>query len=224
MLTLSFKILRYNFFVNSFIPYVTTPDAILRYGLTTVQVDALNAFLKKWNSDFGNYVDPLSTSHIVVDTQNGDYASGFTLTQSVRSLIKNNTTITLSSEERAVCEILKPSTSGNSAGIPKYSPALASYAQSSLSLLFSAINPALIHSGAKPKGVSYLGLKIAITDAGAPAPKPEDYVRQENETVTDFEMLFTSSQVGKTLYIIGFYINSKNQAGKDGIPCIVTIV
>ena len=82
----------------------------------------------------------------------------------------------------------------------------------------------MIHSGAKPKGVSYLGLKIAITDAGAPAPKPEDYVRQENETVTDFEMLFTSSQVGKTLYIIGFYINSKNQAGKDGIHCIVTIV
>ena len=222
MTILSFKILRYNFFVNSFIPYVTTPDAILRYGLTDLQVAALNEFLKKWNDDFANYVNPLASSKIVIDTQNGDYQTGFTLTQSIRSLIKNNTTITLSSTEMAVCEIFAPSRKAG--GIPKYSPALACYVQSSLSLFFTAINPALIHSGAKPKGVSYLGLKIAITDAGAPAPKPEDYVRQENETVTDFEMLFTSSQVGKTLYIIGFYINSKNQAGKDGIPCIVTIV
>ena len=223
MTTLSFKILRYNFFVNAFIPYVTTPDAIIRYGLTTVQVDALNTFMKKWNNDFGNYVNPLSTSHIVIDTINGDYQKGFLLTQSIRSMIKNNTTITLSSEEMAVCEIFKPASSG-SKGIPKYSPALACYTQSALSLLFLAINPALIHSGAKPKGVSYLGLKIAITDAGAPAPSPKDYVRQENETTTDFEMLFTSDQVGKTLYIIGFYINSKGVAGKDGIPCVVTIV
>lgn len=223
MKTLSFKILTYNFFVNSFIPYVTTPESIIRYGLTTVQVDALNAFLKKWNTDFANYVDPLSTSHIVIDTQNGDFQSGFVLTQSIRNLISGNTTITLSSEERAVCEINKPAT-GGSKGVPKYSPAFACYSQSSLSLLFSAINPALIHSGAKPKGVNYLGIKTAITDAGAPAPKPEDYIRQENESITDFEMLFTSSQVGKTFYMIGFYINSKGVAGKDGIPCIVTIV
>ena len=219
---LSFKILRYNFFVNSFIPYVTTPDAIIRYGLTPLQVDALAAFMKKWNNDFGSYVNPLTISKIIVNAINGDYQSGFLLLQSIRSLIKNNTTITLSSEEKAVCEIFTPAKRGG--GIPKTSPSLACYMQFALRLLFTAINPALLHSGAKPKGVSYLGLKIAITEAGAPAPKPEDYIRQENETVTDFEMLFTADQVGKTLYIIGFYVNSKGEAGKDGIPCVVTIV
>ncbi len=221
-MTLSFKILRYNFFVNSFIPYVTSPAGIIRYGLTTIQVDALNAFLKQWNNDFGNYVDPLSTSHIVVDTQNGDYASGFTLTQSIRNLISGNTTITLSSEEKAVCEIDKSRSTGSKV-IPKSSPSLACIIQSSLSLIFLAINPILMHSAGKPKGVSAIGLKIAITAAGAPAPMPGDYIRQENETTTDFEILFTSDQVGKTLYIIGFYLNGKGEAGKDGIPCIVTI-
>ncbi len=223
MTILSFKILRYNFFVNSFIPYVTTPDAILRYGLTDLQVAALNEFLKKWNDDFANYVNPLASSKIVIDTQNGDYQTGFTLTQSIRSLIKNNTTITLSSEERVVCEISKPGSSGTS-GVPKYSPSIACMVQSSLSLFFLAINPALMHSGAKPPGIAAIGFKIAITDAGAPIPPPEAYVRQENETSTYFEMLFTSAQVGKTLYIIGFYINGKGVAGKDGIPCVVTIV
>ena len=223
MTILSFKILRYNFFVNSFIPYVTTPDAIIRYGITPVQLSALQDFLKKWNNDFANYVNPLSTGKIVIDTQNGDYQKGFILTQSIRSMIKNNTTITLSSEERVVCEISKLGSSGTS-GVPKYSPSIACMVQSSLSLMFLAINPALMHSAAKPPGIAAIGFKIAITDAGAPIPPPEAYARQENETSTYFEMLFTSGQVGKTLYIIGFYINGKGVAGKDGIPCVVTIV
>ena len=101
------------------------------------------------------------------------------------------------------------------------SPALACIFQSPLMLTFIAINPLLPFKKAKPFNI---GLKMAITDAGAPPPKPEAYIRQENETTTEFEMLFTSDQVGKTCYLIGFYIDAKGVAGKDGIPCVVTIV
>ena len=86
------------------------------------------------------------------------------------------------------------------------------------------MNPDHLFKRAKGDGIDAIGFKIAVTEAGAPPPHLESYIRQEDETSTEFEMLFTSGQVGKTLYIIGFYINSKGQVGADGIPCMVTIV
>ena len=76
----------------------------------------------------------------------------------------------------------------------------------------------------KEKGIAAVGLKMAIVDPGSRPPTSADYVRQEDETTTDFEMLFTAAQAGKVVYIIAFYLNSRNQAGPDSIPYIITII
>jgi len=221
---LSFKILRYNFFVNAFIPFVTTPANIARYGLSASQVLALTNFLIEWNSKFAAYVDPLTNGHVTVDAINAAYQEGFTLTQSVRSTIKNDITITLTSQERAICNLRRADTTLTRSGIPKISPCITCILQSSMNMTFAGINPENPFKRAKPPGVHSIGLKIAVTNAGDPPPRPDAYVRQEDENNSIFEMLFTASQVGKTLYIIGFYINSRNEAGPDSIPYIVTII
>ena len=223
-MNLSFKILRFNFYVNSMIPFATTSGGITRYSLSTLQVTALTDFLLDWNAKLSSYVDPLTHGSVTIDAINDAYQTGFTLTTSIKNQVKNNTTITLSSQEKAVFGIRKQDTVKTSKGIPKSSPSITCVLQGYLSILLVALDPLNIFKRAKPSGVSLIGFKLAVTDAGAPAPKPEDYVRQEDETETVSEMLFTSEQVGKTAYIIGFYINSKGQAGKDSIPYIITII
>ena len=66
-------------------------------------------------------------------------------------------------------------------------------------------------------------LQFQFSEKRKTFPKSQAH-RQEDETTTDFEMLFTTPQVNKVLYMIGFYINSKNEAGKDGLPFIITII
>jgi len=224
MITLSFKIMRYNYFVNAFIPFVTTTANAARFGLTTVQVAALTGFLSDWNTKMLAYVNPVTNGHLTVDAINAAYQNGFTLTQSIRGIIKRNTTITLTSEERLVLGLKRGDTTHTPAGIPKSAPAITCILQSSMNMTLVAIFPENPFKRAKPPGVAAIGFKTAIIKAGDPPPTLADYVRQEDETTSVFEMLFTAAQVGKTLYIIGFYINARNEAGADGLPYSVTII
>ena len=89
---------------------------------------------------------------------------------------------------------------------------------------FIAFDPTNPFKRGKPKDVAAIGIKTAITEAGAPAPGIKDYQVQNPENLTEFEMLFTSYQVGKTFYIICYYLNARNEAGKDGLPYSVTII
>ncbi len=224
MFQLSYKILRFNFYQSSLITYINTPAGIIRYGLTPPQVAAITAFTTLWTGDFRAYVSPITNSTVTINAINGDYQIGFTLLQSIRAQVKGNTTITLSAEEKAVFNISNPGSITTSKGIPKYAPAITCVGLSPLTMLLVALYPPVPFKRGKQAGVSAIGFKIALTDVGAPPPALTDYVRQENETNTEFEMLFTSAQVGKMLYIIGFYINSANVAGKDGIPYIIQIM
>jgi hypothetical protein len=206
------------------IPFAITSEGILRYGFTTIQVTAMTDFLLDWNAKLKSYVDPLTHGKITVDAINGVYQSGFILITSIKNQVKNNTTITLSSQEKAIFGLYKPLLPSGGKGLPKSSPSITCVLQAYLSMTLVALDPLNIFKRAKPPGISYLGFKTAITEAGAPAPKLTDYARQENETETVFEMLFTADQIGKTFYIIGFYINGKGEAGKDSIPYIITIM
>ncbi len=224
MTILSYKIMRYNYFVNAFIPYVTSTAAATRYGLTSLQVAALTAFLADWNTKMGAYVNPITNGPISTNAINTAYQAGFPLTQGIRATIKNNTTITLTSEERAICNLRTPSRTNTPKGLPKSAPAFVCVEITPLGMKFLGLDPLNPFKEGKPPGIFAIGLKTAITSAGAPAPRLEQYERQENETLIDFEMLFTAAQVGETFYMIGFYINSRGEAGKDGIPFIITIM
>ncbi len=224
MNTLSFKIMRYNFFVNAFIPFVTTAASIARYGLSASQVASLTAFLTDWNTKFAAYVDPLTNGHVTVNAVNGAYQDGYTLTQSVRMTIKSDITITLSSAEMAICNLKRPDTTYTAAGIPKSKPAITCVLQVPMHMTFAAPASENPFKRAKPPGVHAIGIKIAIVGTGAAPPAATDYVRQEDETTSEFEMLFTAGQAGKVLYLIAFYINSRGEAGPDSIPYIITII
>jgi len=224
MYDLSLKLLKYNFFVNAFIPYVTLPANVTRYGLTVGEVSQLTAFLTLWNSKFASYVDPLMYGPISVDGVNTAYLSGFPLTQSIRNKIKGNVSLTLSSEEKAISMLRASDTVWSRAPLPKNAPTLACIFTTSMMMRFLAINPELPFKKAKPPYVHAIGVKMAIVGVGSPPPPPEAYVRLDDETETIFETLFTAGQVGKVAYVIAFYVNSRNEAGNDSLPYIITIV
>jgi hypothetical protein len=220
---LSLRILIYNIFVNVFIPFVVQPAVVTRFGISATQVTALNNFLTDWNLKYAAYISPLTYGRVAINAIHLAFLKGYPLTQSIRTKIKTDTTITLTSEEMEICDIKAPDTSRTPSKIPKSSPALACFMISYLLMRFVVIDPLLLFKKAKPKGIVFIGYRTAITDAGAPAPKPEDYKDQEAVTETQFEMVFTADQIGKTLYIIAYYMNSKMEAGPDGIPVMVTI-
>ena len=68
-MTVSFKILRFNLFVNSFLDYIFSPEGITRYGWTTIQVSAGTDFRDKWNGDMKPYVNPLGNGHAAVEVR-----------------------------------------------------------------------------------------------------------------------------------------------------------
>ena len=199
------------------------PANVIRFSLSAATVTALNSFLADWNTKFAAYVSPITNGRNTVDAINASYQAGFTLTQSIRAIIKNLVSIALTSEERSILNIKRP-VSPSSTGIPKDAPSLTSISITALVIKLLALNPSNPFKKGKPSGISLIGVKMAITNAGAPPPSLSDYVRQEDESITDFDMLFTSLQVGKTAYIIAFYINTRNQAGPDSLPYIITII
>jgi len=221
-MNVSFKILKFNLFVTHFIPFVTDPARVIRFGLSPTQVTALSDFFTDFGPKYKTYTDPVLYGPVAISAINQAYIDGFKLTQGIRANIKSDTTITLTSEERAVCNIKKPDSNPTSPGIPKYSPSLVCISRTALTMAIVAINTSNPFKKGKDKGVDAIGVKMAIVGAGT-VPQPADYVRLDDETSSEFDLLFTSGQVGKTAYIIGFYLNSHNEAGPDGLPLVITI-
>ena len=224
MKNLSFKILLYNVFLNNFIPFITTTANVTRFGWTTIQVTAFTNLLTSWNLKYADYINPLNFgSTTIIDAINTAYQAAFAVTQGARNQLIGNTTIILTSAEKSMCNIKDRDNTRTSTGIPKNAPTLACIFISMMMMRFAALNPLLPFKKAKPPYAHSIGVKIAITGPGALPPADSDYVRQDDETDTVFETLFTAAQVGKTAYVKVFYINSRSEAGPDSIPYIISI-
>ncbi len=224
MKNLSFKILTYNVFINNFIPFITSPTNVARFGFTATQVTAFTALLTSWNTKYADYINPLNFgSSTVIDAINTAYRAAFVVTQAARTQIVSNTTIVLTSAEKSMCNIKDRDNTRTPSGIPKNAPTLACIVIGMMMMRFAALNPLLPFKKAKPDYAHLIGVKIAVTGSGAAAPPDSAYVRLADETDTIFETLFTSDQIGKIAYVKVFYINSRGEAGPDSIPYIVTI-
>ena len=220
---IAIKLLVYNVFVRGFIPYVTTDDNKVRYGISATQASALTAFLTLWTSKYDVNVAPLThtpgTESDLIDA----YQTGFPLTNSIRGKIKLDTTITLSALERQVLDLPKPNPRRHHVDVPNYGPSFVCTGLIPLKATMAAINPDNVFKRAKPPGVDLIGVEMVITEFNAPVPKDEDYIRQSDENGTTFDVLFTNAQSGKRAYIRGFYINARGEESPRGIPCVFTI-
>ena len=221
---LSIKIMLYNFFLRIFVPYCQDPINVTRFGISPDQAASLQDESKTFFFNFDLYVDPNSYSTPVVNDTNTSYLACFQVSESIKNQIKSNTTIKLSGVERWILDIPVPVPHRSHVKVPDIEPAVVCVLKASLLMKFIAFNPTNPFKKGKPTDVSSIGIKIAYTDAGAPPPNLKDYITQIPEKNIEFEMLFTSDQVGKTLYIICYYLNNRNEAGKDGLPYSVTII
>ena len=214
----------YNYFFQFFVPFVQKPENILRFGITPDQSDSLAFGLPDFGEKFKLYVDPHEYSTPVVNDMTVSYLSCLKTSDSIRKQIKSNPLIKLTGIERWILDIPTPAPYRAHVKVPDIQPAVVCVFQSAMFMKFVAFDPSAPFKRGKPKDVSSIGIKICIVDKGAPAPDIKDYINQTPEKNIEFEMLFTADQVGKTLYIICFYLNNRNEAGKDGLPFSVTII
>ena len=221
---LSVKIMLYNFFLRAFVPYVLIPANKVKFGITPDQVTNLGESLTDFTDNFDLYSDPETHDTPVINDMNVSYESCFLLTEGIRKQIKSNSTIVLSGLDRRMLNIPVPPPRRSHVKVPDIKPVVVCVFKTELLMKFIVFDPNNPFRKAKPPGVASIGVKVAITAAGAPAPGIKDYVVKTPENSTEFEMLFTADQVGKTFYIICYYLNARNEEGKDGLPYSVTII
>lgn len=221
---LSFRILLYNFFLAIFVPFVLKPANRIRFGVTPDQATNLTSALAIFTACFGLYVDPNSYSTPIVNDMNVAYFNCFQLTEAIRKQIKNNLLITLSGIERLILSIPVPVPRRNNVSVPDIQPVGVCILKASLLMRFICFDPTNPFRRAKPPGAFSIGYKTVIVPTGSPAPNIKDYIAQNPEKNTEFEVLFTSPQVGETLYIICYYISNRGEVGKDGPVYSVVII
>ena len=214
----------YKFFLDAFVTLVTLPANIIRFGITPSLSSDLTTNQTAFNTNFGLYVDPTTHSTPVVNDMNVSYMDCYRITEGIRRQIKANTTVVLTGLERLILAIPTPPPPRRHVATPDIEPVVVCVFKTELMLRFIAFDPTNPFRRAKPKDVSAIGIKTVIVNAGAPTPGIKDYIIQNPENLTEFEMLFTSDQVGKTLYIICYYLNGRNEPGKDGPVYSVTII
>jgi len=213
----------FNFFILAFGPFVLLPLNVIRFGITPDQVTALTAMLADWKIKFGAYSDPTTWNTNSINDVNTLYLKFFKLTEGIKKQIRGNITVVLLNVERIILDMKPPATRRTHVKVPDFSPVMVCIEKFSMMIKMIAMNPTNPFNRAKPDGGDSIGYRIAITDAGVTA-KPEDYETQVPETDTEFELLFTLDQVGKTVWIIAFYINARGEVGADGFAYSTTII
>ena len=221
---LSVKIMLYNFFIRAFVPFVLIPANKLRFGITPDQETSLNNHLLKFTTNFDLYTDPAKHSEPVINDTNVAYQNAMTVVEGVRKQIKSNSTVELSGLDLVILNIPVSTPRRNHVNVPDKEPVVVCVMKSPLLMRFIAFDPTNPFKRAKPADVEAIGIKTAIVPTGSLPPNIKDYVIQTPENNTEFEILFNSAQVGQTFYIICYYLNNRNEAGKDGLPFSITII
>ena len=219
---LNIKILLYNFFFKAFVDYIVANQAALQ--ILDGQVTKLQDLYKDWSLKFTAYVFPGTFGTPTISDINGAFNICFPYTESIKTIIKNNLLVILSGIDRRFLGIAKTTVRRGVIPVPTSSPTISLLSRIHLAMKFIALDPLFPSKKKKPTDVFSIGYKIAYVKMGSPPPALGDYVNQIPVNTTSFEMLFTSDQVGYTLYIIGYYLNARNEAGPDGAPFNIDII
>ena len=223
-MNLSNLILRYNFFLIAFAAYINRTGMAAALGISTAQKTELNDNVTDFNEKLILYSSPATHNPGSVNDMNTVYKTCSTLTERFKKQIKANSDVVLTGPDRINLDIPVEKPRRGRIPVPDIRPAVLCINISSLLMSFISFDPTNPFKRAKPKDVASIGVKIAVVEEGSPEPAPEEYVKQDPEKQTEFELLFTTDQVGKRLYIICYYLNNRGEAGPDSLPFSVVII
>ena len=221
---LSNTILTFNFTFNAFVDYLNISGFRARLGFSIPQLDAINLLRTSFNDFLIPYVAPDTNNEGSVSDMNGSYKVCSQLRESYVAQIAASTTVVLTGRDRMNLDIPMPSTRKAKIEVPDFGPAIFCVSKRELLMNMIACNPTNPFKRAKPPGAYSIGMKMVIVKAGNPPPNPEDYILQPSVKSTEFELLFTTPDVGSTVYLICFYINNRGEFGPDSMPVSVVII
>ncbi len=220
-MTLSNKILEFNFELKYFVAYITIN--FLELGISSDQKDAIVLLLTDWETPFADYTNPNTHNTITITAINDLYLENKRILEGVKLQIKSNPSITLTALDYANLYIPKPKSVRSHIPAVSYAPVVTCISNSHLLPVFFVADPNHPAKRGKPKDVKAIGVKICYAGVGA-TPSADDYRIQQSEGRTEFEWPCPSDKVGKALWVICFYLSPTGEAGPDSNPASVTII
>jgi hypothetical protein len=170
------------------------------------------------------YVAPDTNNSGSVNDMNTSYKGCFQLRESYVAQLSASTTVVLTGRDRMNLDIPVPAPRRSVIPVPDFGPAVFCVSKRDLLMNMIACNPANPFKRAKPAGAYSIGMKMVIVKAGNPPPVLGDYILQPSVKSTEFELLFTSPDIGSTVYLICFYINNRGEKGPDSMPVSMVII
>ena len=223
-MNLSNLILQFKLRFDAIVNYLSDVAIVARLAISADVMTGLADSKSTFDDSYKPYTNPNEQNSGVTSDMNKAYIYSFTYCENLNTSIKTNPMVVLTGKDRLNLDIAEDRVRRNHVGVYNVAPAVISIIQYHLRMDFIAFDPTNPFKRGKPKDVHSIGIKVAYVKTGDPAPKPEDYKQLTPEKQTEFELLFTADQLGLTLYIIGFYLNNRNEAGPESIPYSIAII
>ena len=205
MIDYSVTIVFYGIYLNLLVPYAIANAT--RLGLTTEQTDELTALLRQWNAAYPVYINPVSYGKLSIATINNCYSACKKVTDALTQQLKTSTAITLVELDYIIFDIHIDSTTKKKQVIPKQTPGVILKSSSHLDNFYKTIDLDDPTSGAKPKGTKRVTIYMLVQKADAPPPTIDMLLPEMTSGTMNFDVPFTSDQVGMIAYIAVCFSN-----------------
>ncbi len=160
----------------------------------------------KYSETYDVYSNKATQTDIVVGEMSEIYHATLELFRRLQRFLKNGT-VDLTVEEKNILGVhIDKKRRAIIPPLPYY-PTLELLQNEHLYAIFQASAPTLPdfnHNGL-PKDAKFIGLEIAYTNIGDPAPKEKDYKRIKNQSAATFTVNFKEENIGKLGHLIAWY-------------------
>ncbi len=214
--------MQYHFFLKGMTNYINTN--FVRLGISSDQKDAIVLLFTNWTPKMDAYSNGSTYGPVSITDINALYIATKLITTGVQGQISSNPTVTLTGADYANLGIAKPKARRTHVPAVKFAPVVSCISNTTLMPVFFAANPNFPTQKRKPKDVRFIGVRLCFVKAGDPPPVFADFVTQDPEGHTEFEMPVTADKVTWELWIICYYISPTGEAGPDSTPFMVVIV
>ncbi len=217
MLPYSVTLILYHFFLFYFVPYVSTTANRNRLGLSVDQISQLEAYWGTWQTDFGNYMNPLTYGTVNTGTINDLYAIVMPYVTAIRQQIKTNPTVTLTALDYVILAIHKDLVRRGKMPKPKQKVGLAVKGNTHLNTEFIVFDLDAPTRVAKPKDVLRITPYMLLLPKGSPIPTFDQLIQMEGVTRMTFDVPFTSAQKDMDGYMAVCFTNNAGSSEPSAI-------
>lgn len=221
---LSKEYARFNFEINSSVPYIALSGNATRLNISPKQVTSIQEHLIDWNSKYAPYISPNTHTDPVILAVKKAYKIFYSEIQAIKLQLKFNKAITLTSEDYANIRVHKNVTKRSRVPRPVMAPDTEVLYQTHLVAKIFARCPGHKTKKSLPDDVKKIGRKLVVQAVDLDLPLPAMYQSIESIGSTTFNLIFKYEEKGLQAHLITCYINPTGEEGPYSNPLSFLII